>query len=84
MAGQQRVYKQRIGSTKSMQQIFRAMELIATSRITKARQAVAASTPYSRAITRAVSAVATYSDADHPLTTERAEVRFDFTTHECG
>ncbi|MEJ5914998.1 F0F1 ATP synthase subunit gamma [Pseudokineococcus sp. 1T1Z-3] len=75
MAGQQRVYKQRIGSTKSMQQIFRAMELIATSRIVKARQAVAASTPYARAITRAVSAVATYSDADHPLTTERPEIR---------
>lgn len=75
MAGQTRVYRQRIGSTKSMQQIFRAMELIATSRISKARQAVAASTPYSRAITRAVSAVATYSDADHPLTTEREDVR---------
>ncbi|WP_299033617.1 F0F1 ATP synthase subunit gamma [uncultured Pseudokineococcus sp.] len=75
MAGQQRVYKQRIGSTKSMQQIFRAMELIATSRIAKARAAVTASTPYARAITRAVSAVATYSDADHALTTERAEVR---------
>ncbi|MEJ5944854.1 F0F1 ATP synthase subunit gamma [Pseudokineococcus basanitobsidens] len=75
MAGQQRVYKQRIGSTRSMQQIFRAMELIATSRITRARQAVQASTPYARAITRAVSAVATYSDADHPLTTEREDVR---------
>lgn len=75
MAGQQRVYKQRIGSTKSMQQIFRAMELIATSRIARARAAVSASTPYARAITRAVSAVATYSDADHPLTTEREDVR---------
>jgi F-type H+-transporting ATPase subunit gamma len=56
-----------------MQKIFRAMELIATSRITKARQAVAASTPYARALTRAVSAVATYTDAEHPLITERPD-----------
>jgi len=75
MGAQQRVYRGRIRSTQSMKKIFRAMELIATSRIAKARQAVAASSPYSRAITRAVSAVATFSDAEHPLTTEKAEVR---------
>ena len=75
MAGQQRVYRGRIRSTQSMKKIFRAMELIATSRIAKARAAVTASTPYARAITRAVSAVATFSDAEHPLTTEKAEVR---------
>jgi F-type H+-transporting ATPase subunit gamma len=46
------------------------MELISASRIYKAQQRVAASTPYSRAVTRAVSAVATYSNIDHPLTTE--------------
>ena len=43
MAGQLREYRSRIRSTRNMQKIFRAMELIATSRITKARQAVAAS-----------------------------------------
>ena len=59
MAGQLREYRGRIKSTQSMQKIFRAMELIATSRITRARAAVAASTPYARALTRAVSAVAT-------------------------
>ena len=75
MAGQQRVYRGRIQSTQSMKKIFRAMELIATSRIAKARTAVAASSPYARAITRAVSAVATFSDAEHPLTTEKPEVR---------
>jgi F-type H+-transporting ATPase subunit gamma len=75
VAGQLREYRGRIRSTQSMQKIFRAMELIATSRITKARQAVAASAPYSRALTRAVSAVATYTDADHPLITEREDVR---------
>jgi len=75
MAGQLREYRGRIKSTQSMQKIFRAMELIATSRITKARAAVTASTPYSRALTRAVSAVATFTDAEHPLVTERSEVR---------
>ena len=75
MSGQLREYRGRIKSTRSMQKIFRAMELIATSRITRARQAVAASSPYARALTRAVSAVATYTDAEHPLVTERAQVR---------
>jgi F-type H+-transporting ATPase subunit gamma len=75
MGAQQRVYRGRIRSTQSMKKIFRAMELIATSRIARARAAVASSSPYARAITRAVSAVATYSDAAHPLTTEKPEVR---------
>lgn len=71
MAGQQRVYKARIKSTQSLKKIFRAMELIAASRIGKARARVADSEPYTRAITRAVSAVATHAHADHPLTTPR-------------
>ena len=75
MGAQQRVYRNRIGSTTSMKKIFSAMELIATSRIAKSRQAVAASTPYARAITRAVSAVATFSNIDHPLTTEKSDVK---------
>jgi F-type H+-transporting ATPase subunit gamma len=49
------------------------MELIAASRIGKARAHVAAATPYSRALTRAISAVATHSSVDHPLTTERTD-----------
>ncbi|SDQ73579.1 F0F1 ATP synthase subunit gamma [Quadrisphaera sp. DSM 44207] len=75
MSGQLREYRGRIRSTRSMQKIFRAMELIATSRITRARSAVAASSPYARALTRAVSAVATYTDAEHPLVTEREDPR---------
>jgi F-type H+-transporting ATPase subunit gamma len=46
------------------------MELISASRIQKAQARMKASGPYSRAITRAVSAVATFSDVDHVLTTE--------------
>lgn len=66
MAGNQRVYKARIKSTQSLKKIFRAMELIAASRIGKARARVAATVPYADAITRAVGAVATHSATDHP------------------
>jgi len=45
------------------------MELISASRIVKAQQRVSASTPYANELTRAVSAVATYSSTNHPLTT---------------
>jgi F-type H+-transporting ATPase subunit gamma len=45
------------------------MELISASRIVKAQQRVAASTPYANELTRAVSAVATFSTTVHPLTT---------------
>jgi F-type H+-transporting ATPase subunit gamma len=75
MGAQQRVYRKRIAATQSLQKIFRAQELIATARIAKARANVQASTPYARAITRAVSAVATFSNEDHPLLTEKDEVR---------
>lgn len=75
MAAQLRVYRQKIDSTKSMQKIFKAMELMATSRIARARSRVSAATPYARAITRAVSAVASQHDLDHPLTTEPERVR---------
>ena len=70
-----RVYRQRIRSVQATKKITRAMELIAASRVVKARQRVTESTPYARALTRAVSAVATFSNVDHPLTTEHAQVR---------
>ena len=70
-----RVYRQRIRSVQATKKITRAMELIAASRVVKARQRVIESTPYAKALTRAVSAVATFSNVDHPLTTEHAEVR---------
>lgn len=70
MGAQIRVYRQKIASTSSMKKIFKAMELIATSRITKARERVNSSLPYANAITRAVSAVSSQHDIDHVLTTE--------------
>jgi len=75
MGGQLRVYRRRIASVKATKQITRAQELIATARIVKAQQKVAASTPYAQEITRAVSAVASRSNANHALTTEREQVR---------
>jgi F-type H+-transporting ATPase subunit gamma len=75
MGAQMRVYRQRIRTVQATKKITRAMELIAASRVVKARQRVAESTPYARALTRAVSAVATWSNVEHPLTTEHTEVR---------
>ncbi|ROR82303.1 ATP synthase F1 subcomplex gamma subunit [Plantibacter flavus] len=74
MGAQLRVYTQKIKSAQTTKKITKAMELIAASRIQKAQARVAASGPYSRAITRAVSAVATYSNVDHVLTTEPEKV----------
>ena len=70
MALSVREYRARIKSTESMKKITRAMELIAASRIIKAQQRAQSAAPYARELTRAVSAVATYSNVDHPLTRE--------------
>jgi F-type H+-transporting ATPase subunit gamma len=75
MGAQMRVYRQRIRAVQATKKITRAMELIAASRVVKARQRVTESTPYARAVTRAVSAVATFSNVEHPLTTEHPQVR---------
>ncbi|KRF15362.1 ATP synthase F0F1 subunit gamma [Nocardioides sp. Soil797] len=70
MALSVREYRARIKSTESMKKITRAMELIAASRIIKAQQRADAAAPYARELTRAVSAVASFSNVDHALTTE--------------
>ncbi|MDR2253679.1 MAG: F0F1 ATP synthase subunit gamma [Bifidobacteriaceae bacterium] len=77
MAGSQRVYRARIKSTLSLGKIFRAMELIAASRIGRARQAAARQRPYARALTRAVGLAAghIHGEIRHPLISERPEVK---------
>jgi F-type H+-transporting ATPase subunit gamma len=70
MALSLREYRGRIKSVESTKKITRAMELIAASRIIKAQQRAQAAAPYARELTRAVSAVATFSNVEHPLTTE--------------
>jgi F-type H+-transporting ATPase subunit gamma len=75
VGAQLRVYRRRIASVSATKKITRAQELIATARIVKAQQRVAASTPYAREITRAVSAVASHSNVKHPLIGERPQLR---------
>ncbi|HET7475762.1 MAG TPA: F0F1 ATP synthase subunit gamma [Dermatophilaceae bacterium] len=75
MGAQQRVYRQRIRSVQATKKITRAMELIAASRVVKARQRVQESGPYTHALTRALSALATYSNEEHPLTTEKEQIK---------
>ncbi|GAA5039518.1 F0F1 ATP synthase subunit gamma [Microbacterium fluvii] len=75
MGAQLRVYKQKITSAQTTKKITKAMELIAASRIQKAMARVRASSPFAQAVTRAVSAVATHSNIDHPLTHEREVIR---------
>ncbi|WP_432014511.1 F0F1 ATP synthase subunit gamma [Streptomyces sp. HD1123-B1] len=70
MGAQLRVYKRRIKSVSATKKITKAMEMIAASRVVKAQRRVAASTPYAGELTRAVTAVATGSNTQHPLTTE--------------
>lgn len=70
MVSSLREYRARIKSVQATAKITRAMELIAASRIVKAQQRARSATPYARELTRAVSAVATFSNVDHPLTTE--------------
>ena len=68
MGAQLRIYRRRMRSVKATKKITRAMELISASRIVKAQQRVAASSPYSNELTNAVSAVAHHSNTVHPLT----------------
>jgi F-type H+-transporting ATPase subunit gamma len=71
MATSVRQLRARTKSVTSMKKITRAMELIAASRIIKAHARAKAAGPYARELTRAVSAVATYSNEEHALTTEK-------------
>ena len=75
MGAQLRVYKQKINTAQTTKKITKAMELIAASRIQKAMARVRASSPFARAVTRAVSAVSTHSNIEHPLTKEREVIR---------
>jgi F-type H+-transporting ATPase subunit gamma len=75
MAGSVRVLRRRIRSTRSTKKITKAMELVATSRIAKSQQRVAASLPYSSAITNVLTALASNASVDHPLLQPRPVVR---------
>jgi F-type H+-transporting ATPase subunit gamma len=71
MAAQIRVLRRRIKSTQSIKKITRAMELIATSRIVKARARVEEAKPYAEQMTAMLTELASNSALDHPLLVER-------------
>jgi F-type H+-transporting ATPase subunit gamma len=73
MAAELRVLRQKIKAVQSTKKITRAYELIATSRLPKAQQRMAAARPYADEITRALSELANASTLDHPLLVARPE-----------
>jgi F-type H+-transporting ATPase subunit gamma len=68
MAAELRILRQRVRTVQSIRKTTRAFELIATSRIGKARARVTAAKPYADEITRVLSALGgAASSLDHPL-----------------
>ncbi|CAN5823964.1 F0F1 ATP synthase subunit gamma [soil metagenome] len=67
-----RSLRRRIHSVENTQKITSAMELIAASRIARARQAVEDARPYARGITQVIRDLASVTDvSDHPLLVRR-------------
>jgi F-type H+-transporting ATPase subunit gamma len=74
--GQERALRRRIRSVQATKKVTKALELIATSRIVKAQQRVAAARPYSERITEVIrNLAAAGAGGDSPLLAERDEVR---------
>ena len=71
-SGKEREMRSRIKSVESTKKITRAMELIAASRIIKAKERVAAARPYAEQITEVLRQLAAAGVGDdHPLLKER-------------
>ncbi|MFC7527670.1 F0F1 ATP synthase subunit gamma [Actinoplanes sp. GCM10030250] len=75
MAGQVQALRRRIRTVKSTKKIAKAQELVATSRIAKAQERVKASRPYSEAIAKVLSALASNASVDNPLLVARERVQ---------
>jgi F-type H+-transporting ATPase subunit gamma len=76
MAAELRILRDRVRGVQSIKKITRAYELIATSRIGKARARVAASLPYAEEMTKVLTALSTAAtNLDHPLLTPRENPR---------
>lgn len=63
----QLAFKSRIASTASLEKIFNAQEMIASSHIAKARQVAMDAKPYADAIFDAVQAVVAHGHISHPI-----------------
>lgn len=68
MGSSLRELRQRRKSVTATKKITKAMELIAASKVIRAQAAARRALPYTRALNRAVSAVATRARIEHPLT----------------
>jgi F-type H+-transporting ATPase subunit gamma len=76
MAAELRILRDRVRGVQSIKKITRAYELIATSRIPKARARVAAALPYAEEMTKVLTALSTAATSlDHPLLTPRENPR---------
>jgi F-type H+-transporting ATPase subunit gamma len=74
MAAELRILRSRVRAVQSIRKTTRAFELIATSRIGRARARVAAAKPYAEEITKVISALgAASSTLDTPLLTPKAD-----------
>ena len=65
--GSQLALKSRISSTASLEKIFNAQEMIASSHIAKARDVALNAKPYTDAIFDAVQALVAHTHIDHPI-----------------
>ena len=65
--GSQLALKSRIASTASLEKIFNAQEMIASSHIAKARDVALNAKPYTDAIFDAVQALVSHTHIDHPI-----------------
>jgi F-type H+-transporting ATPase subunit gamma len=73
--GQERALRRRIRSVQATMKITKAMELIATSRIARAQQRVAAARPYSEQITEVIrNLAAAGAGGESPLLAERDQL----------
>ena len=60
--------RRRIRSTKSMQQIFKAMEMVAAAKLRRAQGRAQSASPYSKKITEVLSSIAgAAAEMEHPL-----------------
>ena len=72
--GEEKKLKRRIKSVENTKQVTKAMEMIASARLPKAQERVAAARPYSEQITEVIRSLAEAgADLDHPLLEQKDE-----------
>jgi F-type H+-transporting ATPase subunit gamma len=72
--GDEKQLKRRIKSVENTKQVTKAMEMIASARLPKAQDRVAAARPYSEQITEVIRSLAEAgADLDHPLLAQKDE-----------